>query len=219
MGEMTWTKLGDEFLDSAYDLSDAAFRLHVEALMYSNRRLLDLVVPKREVRRFAGTDNVDAATAELADAGWWQDANDSWWIGCRFSHWQQDRVQVENKRKGWAERQRRQRRHRLGDHSLCIDCGQKDQSDSDSRGESRRESRSSPVSVSVTESGLKEARTEGSKEDLVVDHYEVQSSSNVTGESRRDPYCDSGHDAAETRINSAGSRLCEQCAPHLWRAA
>lgn len=151
---MTWTKLGDEFLDAALDLSDAAHRTHTEALMYSNRRLLDLVVPKRELRRFAGTADPDAAAAELAEAGWWQDAGESWWIGCRFAHWQQDRVQIENKRKGWAERQRRQRRHRLDDHSLCVD------SKCDSREESERESRRDPVSVSVTESGLQEARKE-----------------------------------------------------------
>lgn len=216
---MTWTKLGDEFLDAAYDLSDMAFRLHVEALMYSNRRLLDLVVPKREVRRFTGSDDLDAAVSELVESGWWQDAGDSWWIGCRFAHWQQDRVQVENKRKGWAERQRRQRRHRLDDHSLCIDCGQKDQSDSDSRGESSRDSRRDPVSVSETVSGLEEARTEGSKAHAHEDVFSPgRPASHVTGDSRRDA-CDAGCVGVETRVNSAGARLCERCAPHLFAAA
>jgi hypothetical protein len=29
-----WTKLGDEFGDATWNLSDAAFRTHVEALMW-----------------------------------------------------------------------------------------------------------------------------------------------------------------------------------------
>ncbi|MCA1675735.1 MAG: hypothetical protein LC799_27335 [Actinobacteria bacterium] len=117
---MTWTKLGDEFGDAAADLSDAAVRLHVEALLWSNRLLLDLLVPVRDLRRFAFTDEADLAVAELLAAGWWEQRGTVWWIGCRWPEWQRDRVQVEHKRERDSAAQRRRRRHVLGDHSLCL---------------------------------------------------------------------------------------------------
>ena len=117
---MTWTKLGDEFPDAAQDLSHIAFRTHVEALCWSNRKLLDLVIQKRDLRRFAEADERDQAARELVDAGWWQDIGDAWFIGVHFADWQRDRVQVEHKRQKNAEDQRRSRRHKLGDHSLCL---------------------------------------------------------------------------------------------------
>lgn len=117
---MTWTKLGDEFSDSAAVLSDSAFRTHVEALGWSNRRLLDLLIPKRQLRRFAETDDPDTAVKELVEAGWWQDTGDSWFIGCYFPEWQRDRVQVEHRRAQEALRQQRKRRHDLDDHELCL---------------------------------------------------------------------------------------------------
>jgi len=70
---MTWTKLSDDFGDDCWTLSDAAFRLHVEGLCYSNRKLLDLSLPKEEVRRFAKNPE---AVAELVAAGWWSDRPD-----------------------------------------------------------------------------------------------------------------------------------------------
>lgn len=195
---MTWTKLGDEFLDNALDLSDAAHRTHVEALMYSNRRLLDLLLPKRELHRFAGTSDPESAAVELVESGWWQDTGDAWYLGCRFAHWQQEKVQVENKRKSWAERQRRQRLHRLGDHSLCLEsCDSRRESES----ESRRESRSSPVTVTEAVTGTDA----------------LDATDNVSG--ARD-FCDTrGCEGSPTRLDtSIGSRLCKRCKPDLWVA-
>ena len=79
---MTWTKLGEEFSDAARDLSDAAFRTHIEALMWSNRRGLDLQVPKRDLKRFAETDDPDTAVKALVAAGWWQDCGDTCSSAC-----------------------------------------------------------------------------------------------------------------------------------------
>lgn len=67
---MTWTKLSDDFTDDTWNLSDAAFRLHLEGLVWSNRKLLDLRIPKAEVRRFG--KNPEAA-AELVEHGWWSE--------------------------------------------------------------------------------------------------------------------------------------------------
>ena len=87
---MTWTKLGAEFPDEASGLSDAAFRTHVEALCWSNRRLLDQVVPKSKLREFAETIDPDVAIKELVESGWWQGPGDAWFIGVRFADWQRD---------------------------------------------------------------------------------------------------------------------------------
>ena len=74
---MTWTKLSDDFADDCWTLSDEAFRLHVEGLTWSNRKLLDLLVPKVDVRRFAKHPD---ATAELVAVGWWTDDGDHYTI-------------------------------------------------------------------------------------------------------------------------------------------
>ena len=65
---MTWTKLSDDFADDCWALSDKAFRLHVEGLTWSNRKLLDLRIPRADVRRFAKHPE---AVEELVDVGWW----------------------------------------------------------------------------------------------------------------------------------------------------
>ncbi len=74
---MTWTKLSDDFADDCWQLSDNAFRLHVEGLTWSNRKLLDLRLSKDDVRRFA--KHPDAVT-ELLEAGWWSEDGDEYVI-------------------------------------------------------------------------------------------------------------------------------------------
>ncbi len=117
---MTWTKLGDEFGPESGELTDGEFRTHVEALIYSNWRLLDLYVPKSEVRRFAGSADASADVEGLVKKNWWIDAGDAWYIGCRFPEWQLEGTVVEHRRAGSALRQRRHRMHKAGDHSLCL---------------------------------------------------------------------------------------------------
>lgn len=69
---MSWTKLSDDFADDCWTLSDEAFRLHVEGLCYSNRKLLDGRLTYEDVRRFAKHPE---AVAELLTAGWWLEIN------------------------------------------------------------------------------------------------------------------------------------------------
>jgi hypothetical protein len=115
-----WTKLGDEFGDAAWNLSDAAHRTHIDALMWSNRLGLDLVVPKRHLRRFAFSDQADVAADELCSAGWWKDTGDFWDVGQRFPEWQMESAVVEQRRSSAALRQRRHRMHKAGNHGLCL---------------------------------------------------------------------------------------------------
>lgn len=74
---MTWTKLSDDFADEAWTLSDAAFRTLVEMLTFSNRKLLDCLIPKDDLRRFAKNPE---AVVELAAGGWIVDQGSSWQI-------------------------------------------------------------------------------------------------------------------------------------------
>jgi hypothetical protein len=70
---MTWTKLSDDFTDDCWELSDAAVRLHMEGLVWSNRKLLDLRLAKDDMVRWAKRP---AAAEELVNAGWWRDESD-----------------------------------------------------------------------------------------------------------------------------------------------
>jgi hypothetical protein len=72
---MSWAKLSDDYGDDCWTLSDAAFRLHTEALVWNGRKLLDCRIPKDDVRRFAR--HPDAAR-ELLDVGWWSDDADAY---------------------------------------------------------------------------------------------------------------------------------------------
>lgn len=74
---MTWTKVSDDFSDDCWQLSDRAFRLHVEGLIWSNRKLLDLLLDKDDLRRWA--KHPDAAE-ELVACGWWADEGDRYRI-------------------------------------------------------------------------------------------------------------------------------------------
>jgi hypothetical protein len=87
---MTWTKLSDDFSDDCWTLSDAAFRLHTEALIWSNRKLLDCVIPKTDLVRFS--PRADAAE-ELVAVGWWTENGQTYVIRHHASY-QRSRADV-----------------------------------------------------------------------------------------------------------------------------
>ena len=66
---MTWTKLSDDYTDDTWTLSDAAFRLHTEGLVWSNRKLTDLLISDGDLRRFAKSPE---AVSELLTTGYWK---------------------------------------------------------------------------------------------------------------------------------------------------
>lgn len=118
--DMTWTKLGDEFGDEARDLTDAELRTHIEALGWSNRRGLDLHIPKRDLNRFAESEQAGEAVTGLLVKGWWEERGDDWYVGVKFPEWQLERAVVEQRREASALRMRRSRMHKAGDHSICL---------------------------------------------------------------------------------------------------
>lgn len=120
---MNWTKFGDEYPAEARELTDAEWRTHGEALMWSSWRLLDLRIPKKDVRRFAEYDSavsLDVVIAGLVAKGWWRDDGTEWYIGLIHPEWQRDKDEVLAQRSKDAARQKRLRRHKAGDHNLCT---------------------------------------------------------------------------------------------------
>jgi hypothetical protein len=74
---MTWTKLSDDFSDDCWKLSDAAFRLHVEALNWTMRKLTGELLVKDEMRLWPKHPE---AAAELVERGYWRDEGDCYVI-------------------------------------------------------------------------------------------------------------------------------------------
>jgi hypothetical protein len=128
---MTWTKLGDEWSDDTdiAGLSDAAVRTHIDALVWSNSRLLDLVIPKRDLPRFAFSKDAERAVTELVTVEWWIDLGDRWRIEHR-AVWQRTRDQVEATRlKNLRAQWHRRGRHDLCDHHVSSDDNTADSTD------------------------------------------------------------------------------------------
>jgi Recombination endonuclease VII len=126
------TRLGDDFAYEARNLTDAEFRTHVESLVWSNSRGLDLLVPKRDLKRFAYSPDAGTAADGLVGKGWWADRDECWYVGLRFPEWQLERAAVEQRREAGALYARRHRMHKAGDYSLwgpppaaCELCGQR----------------------------------------------------------------------------------------------
>jgi hypothetical protein len=68
-----WVKLSDDFGERAArtGLSDAAFRTHIEALLWTMRRETGGWIHSRDIPRFAETKDPEAAVEELVGLGWW----------------------------------------------------------------------------------------------------------------------------------------------------
>jgi hypothetical protein len=78
---VTWTKLSDDFADDCDQLSSDAFRLHVEGLIRSNRKLLDLHLDKTQMPRWVWNVGLaEIAVKELLASGWWSDEGDHYLI-------------------------------------------------------------------------------------------------------------------------------------------
>lgn len=108
---MVWAKLTDDFPDRAAraELSDAAFRTHVEALCWVMRRETGGALTARDLRRCAETTDPPAAAAELVAAGWWRPAAAGWLLVESMGD-QPDPETIEARRRMASERQRRKRR-------------------------------------------------------------------------------------------------------------
>ena len=116
---MTFTLLSDDLLDrlERTGISRSARLLHVEALAYGNRLLTDGRIERRELRKLTDAGSAEEIE-ELVSAGLWVPLEDvdGWQIEWTDQELADD---VRIRRDRAADRARRHRRHRNGDHELC----------------------------------------------------------------------------------------------------
>jgi hypothetical protein len=112
---MTWAKLSDDFGDECAraGLSDAAFRLHVEGLVWTMRRETGGYIDQRDISRFAETANPALALAELLAVGFWLKDGTGYRLVRHMEH-QPEPDLIAARRKKTTERVRRHRRRQAG---------------------------------------------------------------------------------------------------------
>ncbi len=107
---MSWAKLDDAFADhpKVVGLSDAAFRLHVTAILYAARYETDGEIPGGVLARMGASPE---CAAELADAGLWDHATGGYAIH-DYLKYNPSREQRDELRRRAADRQERWRNER-----------------------------------------------------------------------------------------------------------
>ncbi len=103
---MPWLRLDEEFYEhpKVLLLSDAAFRVHVNAMCYCARYTTDGVVPEAALRTLRGTPRL---AKQLVGAGCWELHDDGWLIH-DFLEYNPSKKKVD------ADRERRAASGRLG---------------------------------------------------------------------------------------------------------
>lgn len=116
---MTWLKTSDDFpMECAQvRLSDAAFRTHVEGLSWVMAKETGGYVSARALKRFAETENWDAAVDELVAVGFWRRVDGGWQIVHHMEH-QPTPEQLTAQRANNAAKQARHRARRMGQSTL-----------------------------------------------------------------------------------------------------
>lgn len=120
---MTWTKLGEDFHDrpEIYRVSRSARLLHIEAMVWCNKRGTDGLIEAGAVARICDDSSWRELVSELEGSGAWQPITEATWR-LDWSE-QEDAVDVKARRDARAEVQKRYRKrvaaHARGDHSMC----------------------------------------------------------------------------------------------------
>lgn len=112
---MTWTKIDENFPEDCarVQLSDAAVRTHLEALVWSMRRENGGRLRTRDLDRLADTEHPKDAADELVSAGFWTQLPGGWQVEHQMDHQLEPEV-IAAKRAMNAERQRKCRRKAAG---------------------------------------------------------------------------------------------------------
>lgn len=95
---MPWANFDDQYAEHPknWELSDAGFRLHTAAILYSNRHRTDGDIPASKVRTLVPKYR-PAALTELLAEGHWIDMGDFYTIH-DFLDWNRSREEVETSR-------------------------------------------------------------------------------------------------------------------------
>lgn len=162
---MTWTKLGEDYADrpAMIRLPRGVRHMHTEALIWCNRFGTDGAIPSAALTRLTDERDAESGAAQLVAAGLWKVTEDGWEI-IDFKKDQPSAEDVERVAALARERQRRQRQHRNGDHSLCDPqyCRVTRDATRDERGESRA-SHNTRSDRSDRSEGTREVSVEGAR--------------------------------------------------------
>lgn len=106
---MGWVRIDDNFADhpKIIGLSDAAFRLFITGLCYSNRQLTDGIIPYQMVNAWVGDDPLKPSD-ELEDQNLWERVDKGFRIRS-YDEYQPTKLQVEKQRAEARERIKRYR--------------------------------------------------------------------------------------------------------------
>jgi hypothetical protein len=109
---VTWTKLPETVPDEceAAGLSDGAFRLHVEALCWTKRRITGGRLSRRDVQRLSTSERTATLVAELLAVDFWTAVGDSGYLIVNCMEHQLEPDLIRKRKEATAERVRRYRR-------------------------------------------------------------------------------------------------------------
>jgi len=110
---MPWARLDDmlPLHPKVRSLSDAAFRLYICAICWSNMHMTDGNIPRDQLRFTSDVRSPLARAAELVTAGLWEEAGENWRIH-DYLEYQPSADKVRRERAAKADRQDRWRRSR-----------------------------------------------------------------------------------------------------------
>lgn len=117
---MSWLKVDDRALAGPVlgRVSRDARLMHIEALAWSMSYDGTGVVPKASLRRATDAEDVHALAAELVAAEIWTATDDDYQIVFMLDD-QTTPEEMERQKEYARQKAARQRRHRVGDHSMC----------------------------------------------------------------------------------------------------
>lgn len=117
---MTWTKFSEDAADDPALLAlERTYRLvWFEAMLWANRFATDGAIPRHMLSRITDCHDPDGAADFLVAAGKWKPSETGWEI-VGFLDDQPSADEVRRTKELARLRQRRQRQHRAGDHTLC----------------------------------------------------------------------------------------------------
>ncbi|NQV72088.1 hypothetical protein HQ496_03120 [bacterium] len=105
-----WLKISDDFgvVCAGLELSDAAFRTHVESLAWAMHRENGGHIHANEVKRFAESHEFEIAVSELVEKGCWSVTEDGYSIKLHMEYQIEPKV-INARRQKNAQRQRKSR--------------------------------------------------------------------------------------------------------------
>ena len=132
---MSWSKLSDDYPDRLEYLSDAAFRLHTEALCLVMKRELGPWLPRKKLLRSTNVcGDVEAALAELLSCGFMVEREGGIEVVEHMEH-QPSAEQIKTRRMADARRQHAKRER----DRLAMEAKYADHPKTESRSESHRD--------------------------------------------------------------------------------